>query len=216
MRMSHRYRLLVAAIVLVSTIGVLGRSGARVIPAARPTGPAVVLPKHSVTVYRLPVGAAPAIGPADALVTIVIFGDFECQFTRRAVPLLRRLQAAQPKDIRLVFKHFPLRFHSGARNAALAAAEAHAQGRFWGFLDAVFKGATSVSTADLSAAEKSAGLRAGSVTAALASTLRGASVDADVALGGTVGVAGTPSVYLNGTYAGGALTEAQFRTFIQR
>jgi protein-disulfide isomerase len=43
-------------------------------------------------------------------------------------------------DVRVVFKNYPLSFHSHARTIAIAAECAHAQGRFWQFHDLVFGG----------------------------------------------------------------------------
>lgn len=89
-------------------------------------------------VYRVDVEGAPARGPADALVTIVELGDFQCPFCERAVPVLAQILERHPRDVRLVWKNNPLSSHPEGRPAAAAAMAAHAQGKFWPMHDALF------------------------------------------------------------------------------
>ncbi|MBI2636880.1 MAG: thioredoxin domain-containing protein, partial [Parcubacteria group bacterium] len=71
----------------------------------------------------------PSLGPPDAAVTIVEFGDFECPFCLKAFPIIRSLAQAFKDDVRLVYRDFPLdSIHPTARVAALAGYCAHAQG----------------------------------------------------------------------------------------
>ncbi|HEY3668880.1 MAG TPA: thioredoxin domain-containing protein, partial [Polyangiaceae bacterium] len=69
-----------------------------------------------------PIGSSPVRGPADALVTVVEFSDFECPFCRQAEPTLHQLLERFPKDVRLVWKNYPLPQHSNARLLANFAA----------------------------------------------------------------------------------------------
>jgi len=57
---------------------------------------------------KVPIGTSPVRGPADAWVTLVEFGDFECPACGWEEPILRNLLQEYPKDLRLVFKNFPL------------------------------------------------------------------------------------------------------------
>lgn len=68
-------------------------------------------------------------GPADALVTIVEYSDFQCPYCARLEANLLALQAAYPEDVRLVYRHFPLKSHDKALLAAQAAEAAGAQER---------------------------------------------------------------------------------------
>ena len=75
--------------------------------------------------------SAMSIGPADAAVTIRWFADFGSPLHRDAVALLKRVVAAHPRDVRIVFHHRPLEGRPQAwlsHEASLAAAE---QGKFW-------------------------------------------------------------------------------------
>jgi len=88
----------------------------------------------------VPVGDAPVRGPADAWVTLVEFGDFECPYCRNAEPAIEAVLAAHPDDVRLVYKEFPLPQHDQAMPAALAADCADQQGQFWEMHDLLEKG----------------------------------------------------------------------------
>ena len=69
-------------------------------------------------------------GPADASVTLVEYGDFECPYCGQAEPVVRELLA--DADLRYVWRHLPLTdVHPRAQIAAEAAEAAAAQGRFW-------------------------------------------------------------------------------------
>ena len=73
---------------------------------------------------RIEVSAeGPALGPADAPVTIVEFSDYECPFCKRADPTVTEVMKKYPDKVRLVYRHFPLdNIHPNARPAAEAAA----------------------------------------------------------------------------------------------
>jgi protein-disulfide isomerase len=88
----------------------------------------------------VPVGDADnALGPAQARVTLVEYGDFECPNCKQAAPAVK-LQLARFADrVRLVFRHFPLEeVHPHALHAALAAEAAGGQDRFWPMHDLLF------------------------------------------------------------------------------
>lgn len=67
----------------------------------------------------------PVEGPDQARLTIVEFSDFQCPFCSKAVDVVKQLRKQFPKDIRVVYKQFPLDAHSEAAmasEASLAAA----------------------------------------------------------------------------------------------
>src|SRR5215475_1659504 len=83
---------------------------------------------------------SPSLGPPDAPVTIVEFGDFQCPFCAQGARALRELQATQPGRIRWVFKHFPIgRTHPDAPLAHEAAIAAQEQGKFWEMHERLFQ-----------------------------------------------------------------------------
>jgi Na+/H+ antiporter NhaA len=78
-------------------------------------------------------------GPADAPLTLVEYGDFECPFCARATGGARELRARFGDELRYVFRHLPLcDVHPRAESAARAAVAADRQGRFWEMHDLLF------------------------------------------------------------------------------
>jgi protein-disulfide isomerase len=85
-------------------------------------------------------GADHSIGHADALVTVVEYGDLECPNCKQAAPAVKLLLHRFAGRIRFVFRHFPLEeVHPHAIAAAEAAESAGAQGRFWAMHDLLFE-----------------------------------------------------------------------------
>jgi protein-disulfide isomerase len=79
------------------------------------------------------------LGTVDAPVTLVEYGDFECNYCALAFPVMKRLIARFPKQLRFVFRHAPqTREHPNAVLAAEASEAAGAQGRFWQFHDGLY------------------------------------------------------------------------------
>jgi protein-disulfide isomerase len=81
-----------------------------------------------------------SIGPADAPVTVVEYGDLECPNCKQAAPAVKLLLQRFTGRIRFVYRHFPLEeVHPHAILAAEAAESAGAQGRFWPMCDLLFE-----------------------------------------------------------------------------
>lgn len=79
------------------------------------------------------------LGPADAALTVVMFGDFQCVACAQAARDLEILRARYPDDVRLVWRHLPdTRIHDKAALALQASEAAAAQGRFWQMHDQLF------------------------------------------------------------------------------
>jgi len=143
--------------------------------------------------------SAPAFGPADARVTLVIFSDFECPFcglAAKAIEKVRERFAGRP--LRVVFHQFPLDRHPNARFAAAASLEAQVQGRFWEFHDLVFAHQDELGPALLEGLAGQAGLELEAYRAAVREDRWGDVVDAELALGAQACVSGTPSLFLDG------------------
>ncbi len=81
-----------------------------------------------------------AEGPADALLTLVEYGDYQCPYCGAAYPVVKRLQKRLGKKLRFVFRNFPLtQAHPYALIAAEAAEAAAIQGKFWEMHDLLFE-----------------------------------------------------------------------------
>lgn len=72
-----------------------------------------------------------AIGPEDAVLTLVEYADFQCPYCSQAGLLAIEFQASHPEDVRYVYRHFPLSFHEKAPMSAYAADAAGKQGFFF-------------------------------------------------------------------------------------
>jgi len=147
----------------------------------------------------------PVRGAADAPVHVVVFSDFECPFCRRTEPVLNRLFERFPREVRFVWKNFPLSIHPGAAGAAEAAQCAHDQGRFWDYHDALFAAAVVPDQQGFRAVANGLGLDGVAFDECLQSHRRAAEVKADITAGQRAGVEGTPTVFVNGVAFVGAL-----------
>ena len=122
------------AVCLVAAAAAAG--AARAAPARHAVAPAPALappPNIQRITYR-PAGGPPAIGPADALVTVELFFIPGATQSHRPLDALLALQARHPRRIRLVFR--PLS-RQGKILVPEAAMEAHAQGKFLAFIRAI-------------------------------------------------------------------------------
>ena len=80
-----------------------------------------------------------SMGPLDALVAVVEYGDFECPNCKQAAPVVKLILHRFAGRLRFVYRHFPLEeVHPHALQAAEAAECAGAQGRFWQMHDLLF------------------------------------------------------------------------------
>ncbi|MBB6346960.1 Na+/H+ antiporter NhaA [Nonomuraea muscovyensis] len=155
-------------------------------------------------VLSVPVGPDDHVrGPAKAKVTIVEYGDFECPYCGRLHPVLEELRARRP-EVRIVFRHFPLRtIHPRAVPAALAAEGAARGGRFWEMHDTLFSNQRFLTDADLRR-------YAAELDVEPWPDLPGqlARVARDEESGQASGVRGTPTLFINGVRYQGALDRA--------
>jgi Na+/H+ antiporter NhaA len=138
-------------------------------------------------------------GPADAPVTVVEYGDFECPYCGRAEPIVRELVRTFGDDLTFVFRHLPLpEVHEHARLAAEAAEAAGAQGRFWEMHDAFFAHQGALTEADLIGYARGLGLDVDRFVRDLHDRRHALRVDRDIASADDSGAAGTPTFFING------------------
>ena len=171
---------------------------------------AMVAPRADVT------AVGPALGPADAAVTVVEFSDFNCPFCQRVNPTLKALRTRYPDEVRIVFRHFPLGMHPRAGPIAEAAACADEQQRFWPFHDLVFADGTEMSDEAIRAKAESAELDLAAFDACLAAGRGKAVVQRDLAEGRKHGVTGTPAFFVNGLRLSGAQPLEAFVSLIEQ
>ncbi len=140
----------------------------------------------------------PVLGPADAKVTVVEFGDFECPSCGAVHPMLKELKAKnKDASVRFVFRNFPLSQHEHAALAAEAALEAQHQGKFWEYHDLMFEHQTALTRADLEQYAKQVGLDVEAFKKALDDHTLRAAVDQDRSDGEALSVSSTPTIFIN-------------------
>jgi protein-disulfide isomerase len=160
----------------------------------------------------------PMWGSPTAPVTIVMFSDFECPFCSKASRTMEQLRDKYgPTDLRMVWKHDPLPFHANAKPASLAAQSVFDLGgstAFWKFHDRAFANQKSLTPESFETWAQESGVDMTRWRAKNAAESGKEKVEADIALGKSIGVSGTPQFYVNGTHLSGAQPLEKFVTAI--
>jgi protein-disulfide isomerase len=149
-------------------------------------------------VQKLPENNSAVKGPANAAVTITLFDDFQCPYCARLLPTLDKVLAAYPKQVKVVFKHFPLSMHKFAQSAALASIAARNQGKFWPLHDQLFANYNKLDDAKIRELAESVGLDMARFDQDMANPALPREILGDIQLGTKAGVRGTPAAYING------------------
>jgi protein-disulfide isomerase len=156
---------------------------------------------NSISVYEkkktLDLTGLPFLGPPDARVVVAVFSDYQCPYCSRLDPLLKQVLEKYPKDVKLVFKNFPLSFHSFARKAATAALAAQEQGKFWGFHNKLFE-SKYLDDQKIQDIAKELKLDLNKFNEKLKDPAIQKIIDRDIADGQENDVSGTPSIFVNG------------------
>ncbi|MCR9163183.1 MAG: DsbA family protein [Nannocystaceae bacterium] len=164
--------------------------------------------------YAATIGDAHTKGPADALVTIVMFSDFQCPFCGRANPTLDKIVKEYGKDVRIVYKHNPLPFHQKAVPAALASEAAGRQGKFWKMHDLLFDNQRALEDDDLLRYAKKLRLDRKRFRRDLKDQGLAQKVEDHQKQAAKLGARGTPSFFINGRFLQGAQPFDRFAELI--
>ena len=149
----------------------------------------------------------PSRGPKNAPVTIVEFGDLQCPACKSAQPAIEGLIAAEP-NARFVFQNFPLEMHNwAAKGAAYADCVGQASNdAFWKFIAKTYEAQADITAENadekLTALADAAGVKGADIAACATTPVTRAHVDASLALGKSVNVTGTPTLFINGRSVG--------------
>jgi protein-disulfide isomerase len=143
-------------------------------------------------------------GPADAPVTLVEYGDFQCPYCGMAEPVVREL-LSDFGDVRYVWRHLPLNdVHRNAQIAAEASEAAADQGKFWEMHDLLLHHQDALTPKDLVGYAEQLGLDVERFTEALRDQRGAARIAEDVDGADLSGVSGTPTFFVNGRRHHGA------------
>jgi len=173
-------------------------------------------------VYEIPVpDDAPARGPDNAPVTIQLFSDFECPFCSRVRPTLDQIEEEYGRQVRILWRNYPLPMHDNAELAAQAAWEVFRQGgdeKFWQYHDILFENQRALQRENLEQyAQQVGGINMAQFRQALDTNRHQARVQQDMAAVREAGARiGTPSAFIDGRLVQGAQPFPAFKAQIDR
>ena len=145
----------------------------------------------------------PSLGPQSALVTLILFSDFQCPYCRGFGHTLREIVNYYGDKVRLVFRQFPLKSHANAERAAEASLCANDQKRFWEMHDRLFENQEELTEENILTQARQLELDMEKFKACLTGSKHKADVRADVRAGATAGIDSTPTLFINGLYMSG-------------
>jgi protein-disulfide isomerase len=155
---------------------------------------------------KLKTNDAPFFGPANAPITAVEFGDFECPNCREEAKTLRDNVPSQfPTQVRVVFKDFPLeQIHPWAKAASIAGRCIYHQSpaAFWKYHDWIYEHQGEITPDNLKTQvmdfAKTADVDGLQFGRCMDTKATEAEVDASLAEGRALHVDATPTLFLNG------------------
>lgn len=149
-----------------------------------------------------------AQGNADAAVTLVEYGDYQCPYCGQAYPIVKAVQTAMGSRLRFVFRNFPLaEIHKFATGAAQIAEAAALQGKFWEMHDSLYEHQDALKPEHLLEQARRLHLDMDKLRRDLESPTALERVRADFISGARSGVNGTPSFFINGVRFDGNWTD---------
>ena len=167
-------------------------------------------------------GDFPSRGPLDAPVTIVEFADFQCPFCEHAASILKGFLASPDgKNVRFVFRHFPLAFHPWAQLAAEATTCVHFQNpeKFWQLHDWIFEHQKSLTVENsqaklVEAVNAMAGINMDAFHKCMDESQAAGFVKKDALAGSANEVRGTPTFFINGRRIAGLRSVEDLRAIV--
>jgi protein-disulfide isomerase len=139
------------------------------------------------------------LGPAQAPVTVLEYGDYECPYCRGAARDVHRMLDLYPEMIRFVFRNFPIvQLHPHAEQAAEAAEAAAAQGKFWEMYELLLRPTSGLDLDSLLGYAERLGLDVGRFSNEVTGNVYAARITRDVSDGLRNGVNATPKFYVDG------------------
>jgi len=146
------------------------------------------------------------LGRADAPVTVLEYGDYECPYCRGAARDVREMLARYPDTVRFVFRNFPIvQQHPHAEQAAEAAEAAGAQGKFWPMYELLLQPSSGLDLSSLLDCAAGLSLDVGRFRDEVTGRAYAAKIERDVQDGIQDGVNATPKFYVDGERIDGKL-----------
>ena len=157
-------------------------------------------------------GVAYTSGDKGAKVVLVEFSDYECPYSKRAQPTVRKILEEYKGKVRYAFFDYPLAFHKKAMKAHEAARCAGEQGKYPEYSAKVFENQQNLGVEGLKQYAKDLELDTDAFDSCLDTGKTAESVKKSVQKGSGVGVSGTPAFFVNGIMISGA---QPFESFVE-
>ena len=151
------------------------------------------------------------VGSRDAQVTMVLFADLRCPYTRRARLAVERLVNQYPSELRVSVRHLPLSEQPASAEAAEIAVGAlvlHGPKTFWDVFEKLTENPSDHDRDSLLGWARDAGADETQLRAALGSGAYRGAVERDVKLAGQLMVRATPTFFVNGIRLNGMQPQA--------
>ena len=159
----------------------------------------ILLKEPEPPLLNVNIGNGASRGDPNATVTVIEFTDFQCSACGAMYPVVEDVLKSYGNRVRFVVRNFPLtRAHANAFHAAQAAEAAKAQGKFWEYIDFLFKNQTTLEDDSLKKYATQVGLDRKRFDAELEAGKYEALIRRDVEDGEVYGVEATPTFFING------------------
>jgi len=152
------------------------------------------------------------LGTSTPKLTIVEFSDFACPYSRESAPIVREAALMYGQNIKIIFRDFL--GHENSMDLANAARCAGAQNKFWEMHDLLFSKQDQITVADLPSLAKDLGLDVDRFNQCLQAKTYDPIITQDYYDAARLGVAGTPTWFINSYKAQGAINRADFLKLI--
>jgi len=161
------------------------------------------------------------IGSDDAKVKVIEFSDFQCPYCKAFQPTIDQALKEYGDKIQFIFKEFPLtNIHPQANNGALAAECANEQGKFLEYASKLFTSQNEWTAAKDTQKLKTYAVQLGMNASQFNSCVDGKKyqekISADQAEGQKFGISGTPDVFVNSQFQGGAIDYPTLKSMIDQ
>lgn len=165
---------------------------------------------------RISTAGDPVRGPLTAKVTIIEFSDFQCPYCTKAVAEAKEIEREFPRDVKLIFKQFPLDTHADAEFGAEASLAAQEQGKFWEMHDLLYAGFPNLSRNTVLGYAKELHLDMNRFVRDLDSHKFRARVQMEEQEGESAGVGGTPTFFIDGKKYNGLFDVASIVPIVKK
>jgi len=156
------------------------------------------------------------LGPADAPLTLVEYGDYECPYCGMAYPIVEAVRSRMGDNMRFVFRHFPLtQLHPHAQHAAEMAEAAGERGRFWQMHGMLYQNQHALEDRDLILYAAQIDIPPEWATTAIHTHAFAPRVREHFLSGVRSGVNGTPTFFINGVRHDGGWDERSLFAAVQ-